>query len=70
MLRDSRTHQNVFAATGGRCILEIQRHQMLSEPPIERLVCVVQDEIEQVETRDQRGREVDILCHCLVRVVL
>ena len=41
-------------------ILQIKPHQMLGQPPVVQLVHLVQDEIQQVKSRNQRRREVNV----------
>ena len=42
-------------------VLGVQRDQMRGQLPIQRLHRLVQDEIDQIEARKQRGRELEVL---------
>lgn len=53
------THDDVV--TGGvGSVLEVQPDEVLGQSPIAHLVNLVEDEVEQVESRDQSGRQVDV----------
>lgn len=54
------THKNVKRSTFG-LVLKVQSDQMLGKPSVHALVDLVQHEVQEIESRDQRRREVDVL---------
>ena len=64
-----RTYQNILSARLG-IVLEVQPDKMLSKPAIELLVHVVEHQIQQIESRDERRRQVKVLRDGLVPIVL
>lgn len=53
-----------------RSVFQVETDQVLSQFPVEVLIHLIQYEVEQVETGNQGGREVDIPGHRQVDVVL
>ena len=53
------THENVVAPGVGT-VLEVEPDEMLGQPPIVHLVHLVKHEVEQIESRDQGRREIDV----------
>ena len=67
---EGKTYEDILTASSQWRVLEVQRHQMLRELAIQNLVDVVQHQVQQVETGDQRRWEVDVLRHGLFWIVL
>lgn len=64
-----RTHHDV-GSSGRRSVLEVQVDKMPRESPVVDLINLVEDEVQQVESRDERRREVDVACDGPREVVL
>lgn len=62
------TCQNILAARIGP-VFEIEADQVLGQPPIADLVDLVQDKVEQIESRDQGRRKVDVGRNGQARVI-
>ena len=66
---ESRTNENVDSSSIGS-VLQVESNKMTSESSIVDLVNLVQNEIEQIESRDERRREIDISRDRPLEVVL
>jgi hypothetical protein len=65
----TRTYQDVFAPRVG-VVFDVESDEVLGESTVEGLVHLVEDEVEEVETRDKRRWEVDVARDREVHVVL
>mmetsp|Transcript_11512 Transcript_11512/g.37643 ORF Transcript_11512/g.37643 Transcript_11512/m.37643 type:complete len:644 (+) Transcript_11512:854-2785(+) len=65
-------HQRALRHDGvrGRAVELVELDDVLSEPLVGRLVHLVEHEVNQVEAREQRGRQVDVVDDGSLRVVL
>ena len=61
-------HQYVLAGRL-RSIFQVQTDQMLCKFPVEHLVNLVEHQVQEIETGDQRGGEVYVLSDCRVYIV-
>lgn len=62
------TYQNILCLKGGR-VLKVQAYQMLCEPAVEGTIHLIEDEIQKVESRNERGWKVDVTCNRQVHVI-
>ena len=55
--REGRTNQNVLTSSL-RLVLEVEPDEMLGESTISALVDLVENEVEEIESGDEGGREI------------
>jgi hypothetical protein len=53
------THEHILTSTL-RLVFKIQPNKMLRQPPIRGLIDLVKDEVQQIESRDESWRQIDI----------
>ena len=63
------TYQDVLS-TRLRIVLQVQAHKMLGKPAVKLFVDIVENQIEQVETRNEGWREIQVLRDCLIPIIL
>ena len=61
-------YQSILCLSGRR-ILEVQVDQVLGKPAVKGTVHSIQNEIQKVESRDERWWEVDVTCNRQVLVI-
>ena len=62
------TYQNILRLSRWR-VFEVQAYQVLGKPAIKGIVYLIEDEIQKVESRDERWREVDVTCNGQIHVI-
>jgi hypothetical protein len=68
--RKKKTYHDVLVGLGRvRLVLEVHGQQVPGQPLVRLVVDAVQDQVDQVEARQQGRRQVDVLGHGQVRVV-
>lgn len=66
---DTGAYQDVGAARLWS-IFEVQADEMLGQPSVVGLIRLVQDQVQEVETGDEGGRQVDVACDGPFEIVL
>lgn len=52
-----------------RTIFKVHPHDVRRQPTIRDLINFIEDKVHEIESREQRGREIDILRDWQVRII-